>query len=624
MKRCPKWLLAVLSVLTLMTITTAAIAEDKAFSGQVEVGVSGLNTKDNPARVNEYAKYRADDGLNFAPKLTLESKFGENSVLALDTDISGSRDQEYTLELDLNRIFRLELDYQALEHWKDHETLDQFGATGRGDTGGGQPSTTTDKTFADLIEAGLPANVAGGTLPAGYDPGLAYKQELENNYLVTRREFNGETHLIIPELQNVTFHAGLRVETRKGLEQAISVTKCDNCHISANGKNIDERTEDIRLGATGKFGPVTIDYEYLARTFDEDSSAPMRYFEDAGNPTAYNLLYENGYYDFARTPDSEKDSHMLKARLDLSQSTSITAGYVNSDVESAKSSTQDAYQLQNGNTLKTEYESFGGKISTKLGNFRLSLRGNRYTIDADGNTIYYPAREATAGAIAAWPGDATDDYLSAEEREVNELGFDAVYRLTRGTTLRFGYDYEEVKRDEKELGETETNTFKLALKSRLNKQLTGNISYMYQDIDEPMSGAHVGIAQGDLAGGAVPDSFGSGLWYYNTADFTTAATVPTWYWTSVYPNRQLSSTSLPSEVHEAKASTTWAPTTNIAATFFARVRIEENDDVNYEQNTYVPGASVYYAPNSKVNLTMAYTFNKQETENQMCVGWYHG
>lgn len=624
MKRCHKWLLAVLSVLTLMTITTAAIAEDKAFSGQVEIGVSGLNTKDNPARVNEYAKYRAEDGLNFAPKLSLESKFGENSVLALDTDLSGPRDQEYKLNLDLNRIFRLELDYQVLEHWKDHETLDQMGATARDDIGGSQPSVTTDKSFADLIEAGLlPASgIGGGTI--NYDPAVAYKQELENNYLVTRREFNGETHLIIPELQNVTFHAGLRVETRKGLEQAISVTKCDNCHVTANGKNIDERTEDLRLGATGKFGPVTIDYEYLARTFDEDSSAPMRYFENAGNPTAYNLLYEDGNYAFARTPDSEKDSHLLKARVDLSQNTSFTASYVNSDVESSKSATQDDYQLQNGNTLKTEYESFGGKISTKLGDFRLSLRGNTYTIDADGNTIYFPAREATAGAIAAWPGDATDDYLSAEEREVNELGFDVVYRLARGTTLRFGYDYEEVKRDEEELGETETNTFKLALKSRINKQLTGNISYMYQDIDEPMAGAHVGIAQGDLTGGAVPDGFGSGLWYYNTADFSATDATKTWYWTDVYPNRQLSSTSLPSEVHEAKMSTTWAPSTNMAATVFARVRMEENDDVSYEKKTYVPGVSLYYAPNSKVNLTMAYTFNKQETENQMCVGWYHG
>ena len=78
------------------------------------------------------------------------------------------------------------------------------------------------------------------------------------------------------------------------------------------------------------------------------------------------------------------------------------------------------------------------------------------------------------------------------------------------------------------------------------------------------------------------------------------------------------------EVHEAKLSTTWAISANKAATLFARVRQAENDEVEFEQTTYVPGVSLWYAPNGKMNLTMAYTFNKQETENQMCVGWYHG
>jgi hypothetical protein len=62
----------------------------------------------------------------------------------------------------------------------------------------------------------------------------------------------------------------------------------------------------------------------------------------------------------------------------------------------------------------------------------------------------------------------------------------------------------------------------------------------------------------------------------------------------------------------------------MAATLFARVRYEENDDVEYEQTTYVPGISFWYSPSSKLNLTMSYTFNNQDTENRACVGWYHG
>ena len=623
MKKSHYWLLAMLSVLTLMTIATAAVAEEKSVSGHVEIGVSGMDTNDNPARVNEYVNTRSEEGFSFAPKLFLESQEG-NSAFALEIDVMGPRDQRHSLDVDANRIFRLGIDYRVMEHWKDHETLDQMGATARDDVGGSQPSVTTDKIFSDLAALPTPVTaVGGGTL--NYDAGEAYRQELANDYIVTRREIKSEADITLPSLPNITFHAGVRLETREGLEQAIGVTKCDNCHVSATGKDIDERTEEIGFGATGKFGPVTVDYDYLARTFSDGGATPVRFFEDAGNPTAFNLLYEAGDYAFARTPDSEKDSHSLKARVDLPQNTSVTASYVKSDVESSKSDTQDEYLLLQGDTLNTEYESFGGKVATKLGdNLRLSLRGSMYEIDVDGNQVYFPAREVTSAA-AAWPGTATDDLHSAEAREVTELGIDAVYRLARATTLRLGYEYEEVDRDVEELGQTQTNTFQASVKSRLNRQFSGNISYKYQDIDEPLAGAHVGIAQGDST--AFQDPLGSGLWYYNTADFATPTATDftkTWYWTDVYPNRQLASTNLADEVHEAKLSTTWSPSTGMAATLFARVRIEENDDVSYEQQTYVPGVSLYYAPNGKLNLTMAYTFNKQETENQMCVGWYHG
>jgi hypothetical protein len=619
-------LLALLSILTLMAITATAFAEEKSLSGHVEIGFSGSDTKDNPARTNEYVNTRSEDGFSFAPKLSLESKGGD-SAFTLEADVMGPRDQHYNLELDAKRIFRLDVDYQVMEHWKDQETLGQFGATARDDVGGSQPSTTTDKTFADLAALTPPVtSVGGGTL--NYDAAQAYKQELSNNYIVTRREVKGEAELTLPDMPNVTFHAGLRRETREGLEQAVSVTKCDNCHIAAVGKNIDEQTDDITLGATGKFGLLTVAYEYLKRTFTENGATPTHYYEDAQNLTAYNLIYEAGDYAFARTPESDKDSHSLKARVDLPNDSSITASYQKSDVESSKAETQSGYQLIGGTTLKNEYESFGAKLSTRLGdNLRFSLRGSTYEIDADGNQIYFNDREkvAAGGTVPdanVLPFTTIDEWESAEAREVKELGFDVVYRLARATTLRLGYEYEEVERDEEELGETETHTVKVALKSRINKAFSGNISYQYQNIDDPLAGADTGIAQG--AANATQDPLGSGLWYYNTADFTTSPTVKTWYWNSVYPNRQLESTNLPDEVHEAKLSGTWSANPNLAATLFARVRYAENDDVEYEQKTYVPGASVWYAPNGKINLTMAYTFNKQDTENRACVGWYHG
>ena len=624
MKQSKVWLLALLSILTLAATSTLAIAEEISaqLSGKVEIGASAVDIKDNPARVNEYSTYRPDDGINFAPTLNL-GIVNKDLLLDLESETRGRRDQEHSLEFDLKRVLRLDLNYQVFEHWKDHETLDQMGATGRGDTGGGQPSVTTDKIIADLAENGLPTTVGGGNL--NYDPREAYQMELANDYIVTRREYENEMELALPFIPNVVFHAGLRVEEREGLEQAIGVTKCDNCHVSAAGKEIDETTEDFIFGATGKFGMVTVNYEYLDREFTENGATPSRFYEDAGNPTAYNLLYEADEFPFARTPDSEKRSHSLRARVELPSYTSVTGSYVNSEVESSKAETQGEYELLDGDTLKTEFDSFGGKVATRLGNLRLSLRGSMQEIEVDSNQLYFSARDPLVNpqGASAWPGDATVEWHSAEAREVTELGIDGVYRLSRGTTLSLGYEYEEVDREEDELGDTETHTLKAAVKARLYKKLSGRLSYQYQDIDEPFAGAHIGIAQGDPA--AIQDITGDpNLWYYSTLDFSGGDSTKTWYWTDVYPNRQLSSTNQPEEVHEAKGTATWSINPNMAATVFARLRMEENNEVNYEQTTFVPGASLWYTPNGKMNLTMAYNFNKQETENQMCVGWYHG
>jgi len=218
-----------------------------------------------------------------------------------------------------------------------------------------------------------------------------------------------------------------------------------------------------------------------------------------------------------------------------------------------------------------------------------------------------------------------EHFESAESRDVTQFGLNAVYRITAGTTLRLGYDYEDVDRDLDELGDTTTNTFKVAVKSRLSKKLSARVSYQYQDIDDPFHGEDMtGIAQGI----GITDPAYPGLSWLNTADYVGVYPNPdnstVYYWNSVYPNRTLDVTNQPDQVHEGKLSSTWAPTGNMAMTVFARVRFEENDDVDYKQHTYVPGASFYYAPRNDLILTMAYTFNKMKTENQMCVGWYHG
>ena len=633
-------LLALLSVLTFMMTTTLVCAED-TMTGHVEVGVSGMDIDDNPARVNEYVGTSDEDNpiLNPALKLGLDYS-GEDVAADVGIDYQGSDSYDMSIGGDIKRIFRFNIDHQRMMHWKDHETLDQMGATAREDTGGAQPSVTTDKIFGELADLddpnnpGNPVSSVGG-LSLDYDAAKAYSQELDNDYIVTREETTAETSLALPMLPNIVFHAGLRIETREGLEQAIGMSKCDGCHVSAGGKTIDERTEDFNFGITGKFGQLTVEYDYLNRTFDEDGATPSRFYDSASNPSAADQmlygaaadpLYGDGYSDYNRTPDSEKDTHHLKARYDFSSYTTLSGSYTQSDVESNKSTPANdiSYSLKH-DKLKTEFESFGGKLATRLGNWRFSARANTYSIDADSNTIERRSDLTTRDDNDLLAFDLDKEWEPAEARDVDEFGLDAVYRIAQGTTIRLGYEYEEVDRDDHHLGKTETNTFKIALKSRLNSKLSGRVSYQYQDIDNPMDN-HTGIGQ--EMDNATQDPLNSGLWTLDTADYLgkdNNSPTTVWYWNSVYPNRSLEASNLPDTVHEAKLNTTWSPQANMAATLFVRYRYEENEDVGFDhQSTFVPGVSFWYAPSDRVNLTMSYTYSKQESENRMCVGWYHG
>lgn len=645
MKQRSYLLLALLSILILMTATTTAFAEEGAFSGQVEVGLTGMDLTDSPARVNEYVKTSDDDDSSVDPTLGLKLESVNGSYASeLDAEYNGSDNYDLSVETDLHRIFKLKLDHQSMQHWKDHDTLEHIGATMAGDIDGDQPRITSDATVGELgFDSQTPDPVTGLT---GYQ--TDYLQELSNDYIITREETEAEADLTIPALPNVTFHAGLRIETREGLEQARTLSKCSSCHVHADAKNIDEKTEDFTFGATGKFGQLTVDYEYLARDFEDDSGVNNYNYLNSSKSRVGSIDWDQMLYigeeaEYGKTPDSEKDSHMLKARYDFDRNTVISGSYVSADIESTKEDLADnegyTYQFVGDNTLESAFESLALKGATRIGNLRLSLHGTSYEIEGPEYTLSFPDRVENVDTDPLTPGFETsnntfenpESFESAESREVSELGFDAVYRLAMGTTVRFSYDYEEIDRAEDELGDTKTSTIKLAANSRLAKGLNIRASYEFQDIDEPFVVENgTGIAQGH------PDATVEGtLSYLLTADYRNADgtntdpladgnTAAVYYWNTVYPSRGLDATDQPENVHEAKINATWSPAANMALTGYLRTRFEKNDEVDYQEDTFVPGFNFWYAPNNRMNLSMAYNFNKMKTENRMCVGWYHG
>ena len=109
----------------------------------------------------------------------------------------------------------------------------------------------------------LPATIAGNTVSwqqIGRASALAEDFMPNADFGISRKEYKNNVDLSLPFLPNVTFHAGYRVEQREGMEQSIGMSKCTTCHVTGSGREVDEETKDLTLGATGKFGLLTVDY----------------------------------------------------------------------------------------------------------------------------------------------------------------------------------------------------------------------------------------------------------------------------------------------------------------------------------------------------------------------------
>jgi len=595
MKHTYTWLLIAVLLAFLAPSAVIASEEGEEFSSSVEVGAAGMAVDDEVNKVNEYSTIRDDDGVNPYLKAHIEAN-NEDINLGLDVKAMSNRDQSYDLEADYKRIIRVDGSYDTFKHWLSHDQLDYMRATMKNQAGTFSPSSANPAVYSEDLVPGT-------------------------DFYIIHRELEVEGEVAIPDLPNVVLKTGFREEQREGTEQAIGISHCTACHVEGSAKSVDETTTDLTLGATGKFGMLTVDYEFLTRDFDDDSKELSReYLEQGkpfpggfptfptpGGPGTFNnrLNYAGDYYSYDSTPDSEKDSHTLKARYDLSD-TVISSTYVHSEVESDKSNDVDNLYLSKGH-LSTDYDSYSMRASTRLGNWKLSGYGRREEIDSSNNTLTFV--NAAGDDVAASTKRTT--YESEEARDITTLGANAYYRFNRITSMRLGYEYKDNDRDIDSAVDTETHTVKASVRFRPTNTIKTRISYMYQNIDDAFRNEH-----GQK--GPTDESF---AW-----SSALPADEKLWYGTDFYTLREAQATNLPEDVNEVKFSATWSPSSRYSVTVYNRYRHEENDlnMSTYEKTSFSPGVSTWWAPSNDLNMTMAYNFNKQKTENQMCVGWYHG
>lgn len=628
-------------------------------TGSIEAGAAGVAVKDSPLRVKEYSTIRPGDGVGAYGKVDLGAHSGGLAVEA-GAEVFGSRDQKYDLGIDANRIFRLKSDYQKYQHWLGHDQLNYLDAaippainpsTGLPYVAGSQvtlgpnvvpgfirPGTYIPTTGQVNAGAAPPAPPGNDAINQQIGRASVYGEDLTPgaDFNIRYSEWENQADIAIPQLPNLTLHAGYRMQKREGIEQSIGMSKCTACHITGQGREVDEATKDLSAGVTGKFGRLTVDYTFLDREFREQANSPVRWYDPALSPAGNyfapggtltqrpfdnRLAYEytDGVLAYDSTPDSDKQSHTLKARYDFSRDTSLVGSWVNATVESDKNSEPGIFVLNDDN-LETDYDGYAFKFATKLlPQLKLALRGKLEEIDADDVALtYYTIGTLAQGNLGGnLPTNAfTASYDALTAREILTLGADAIYRLTPKSSLKLAYEYQEVDRDAEDYDTTRSQSIEATYRAKYSKSLSTRVSYRYENIDDPFQ--HT-----DAAGFINP---ATGLPYANNQDLTPVIGSGSLYGTQFYDLRQTDLSNLPEDIHEGKASVTWSPRPNLSATVSYRIKMEENDldRSTWEQTTHSPSLSLWYAPTGDLSFTVAYNYFAQATEAKFCQGWYDG
>ena len=537
--------------------------EDTEFDVEIGVGYHITDYNGYPGKIGEYQVLDHDStGPDFHFSGTAQNK-------DLYLDFTGryheDNDHSYQFNGDYRRILMQRFSYNRFEHWLDHDPLENLSAV-RGN-----------------------ATVSHEDLDVGRD------------YILKRTEEKSDTILNLPFLPGAQINFNYRRQIREGHRQALTISHCAGCHVTSRGREVDEETEDFKVGVTKKFDWLTVVYNYFHRAFQEDGATPTNAYDDAIHPVSGADLSDRVQYDDATlpyniVPDSEKVSHLVKVMARLPQNTTFFGSYIHSKVENGNNHsdvpTEDSREMDSDTvTARLTNNSLFPGLNLGLKFRYMSLDNDDVNVDVNYTT---------------WPPDVDPDFTreSAMSRDVTTIGLDSSYRLTKKTSLKFGYEWDRIDRDNYEVGDsgettTQENTVKIGVTSRLHRKLKAKISYKWQDIDNPFN---------NLNAACEPANAETGVLYSDRQETRTATL-----------------SNQPTGVNEIKADLTWSIKPNLSLTANYRWLDKENDETSdWQQESHMPSLNLWYAPTAKLSFNLSYVYDWTKTQSLACIPVFDG
>jgi opacity protein-like surface antigen len=624
--------IALFMILALCLALVPVLAWAGQTTGSVGIGVQGVDIDDSREGAAEYLT--ADQGGNATFDMNIN---GNHSGIKYDFGINYLHEDDLggQIDLDIKRYFRTKNSYQKFIHWLENDDFVNNNVDPDFEFPAGMSMTQP------LYLAAGTKGVFGAPTKMGANVAVVRNSSWGDDMYVTREEWVSEGEVLVPGAEFIKIHAQYRMEQRKGYEQSHTSSKCGGCHHAADKHEIDEKTQDFRIGATAHLGLVTLDYTFLRRSFDENSSPPVNQYVTTGASDMKLTYFGNeGDLPYSSTPDSEKDSHIVKAQVALPMNTTVFGSYVHTKIDN--NTATDNFvgaDVTISDDPSYDYDAYAMRVTSSPVSFMtMSFKYRHEDLDADDVVISYDDTSydplgADSQAVDptlfglhgysqshdGWPWERE----STLSRDTDTYGADFKFKVFKRTNLLVGWERVEDDRDAE--WETTSDTYSIALNSRAVKNLSLRVKYSYDDIDDPFANHNAAYANPqnmldwlkanqDPLGCAAPGAS------CTIKDLATPFNPKSAEYYVMYNSRSLDLTSEPEDVHKFKASATYNITPRITASGHFHYTLEEvkidapGHGSTFDKEMYALGADLFVAPMD--NLTFTFAYNYMDMEDQ--------
>ncbi len=616
------------TILALCLVLVPVLSWAGQTTGSVGIGVQGVDIDDSREGAAEYLT--ADQGGNATFDMNIN---GNHSGIKYDFGVNYLHEDDLggQIDLDLKRYFRTKNSYQKFIHWLENDDLVN-------------QNVDPDFRFPTGMTETNPYYIAASSKavfnkPQVMGPNVAVARNTSwgDDLYVTREELVSENEFLLPGAEFIKIHAKYRMEKREGYEQTKTLSKCGGCHLAADKHKIDEETQDFQIGATAHLGLVTLDYTFLRRTFDENSNAPTYTYMSAGSLQKKMAIdASDGEMIYAATPDSEKDSHIIKAQVALPMNTAVFGSYVHTKIENNDAKSNNVGDVTISDDPSYDYDAYAMRVTSSPVSFMtMSFKYRHEDLDADDVTVlfddsaYDPLgrnNQAVDPALYGLHGYSEEhdgwprERQSTLSRDIDTYGAEVKAKVFKRTNLLLGWEREVEDVDVE--WETTTDIYSIALNSRLVKNLSLRLQYSYEDIDDPFANEHAAYANPDamiqwLKGN---QDLTCGLPACSIKGMPSPGNPKASEYTVMYNSRQLDLTSEPESAHRFKAHATYNITPRIVASGHFQYGLEEvkidapGHGNTFDKEMYAVGADLFIAPLDNLTFTLAYNYMDMEDQ----------